>query len=79
MVVFTSELFALYAVVHGLAGPGAAHAYLDPATGSMLLQVVLGAIAGAALVFRRYWYRIVDLFRKRSNEEASASENLPDD
>lgn len=32
-----------------------AHAYIDPATGSMILQVLLGGAAGAALTGKYYW------------------------
>ncbi len=37
-----------------------AHAYLDPGTGSMLLQVMLGGTAGAAVVLRLYWAKLRD-------------------
>ena len=42
-----------------LALPGHAHAYLDPATGSILLQVVLGGIAGAGLLIKLYWHKLL--------------------
>ncbi len=29
-----------------------AHAYIDPATGSIVLQAAIGAVAGATLFFR---------------------------
>lgn len=51
--------------------PGApAHAYLDPGTGSMMLQLLLGGVAGALVVLRLYWYRIKNsrLFRRWANE-----------
>lgn len=35
-----------------------AHAYLDPGTGSMLLQGAIAAIAAAAFAIKTYWYRI---------------------
>lgn len=38
-----------------------AHAYLDPGTGSMILQVALGGVAGAAVVIKLYWYRFKEL------------------
>ena len=38
-----------------------AHAYLDPGTGSAILQGVLGAIAAIAVVTKLYWYRILRL------------------
>jgi hypothetical protein len=36
---------------------GPAWAYLDPGTGSMMLQLLLGGIAGALVVGKLYWYR----------------------
>lgn len=35
-----------------------AHAYLDPGTGSILLQALLGGAAGAAVIARLYWHKI---------------------
>jgi len=38
-----------------------AQAYLDPGTGSILLQALLGGFAGLALVGRLYWHRFLVL------------------
>ncbi len=35
-----------------------AFAYLDPGTGSMLLQVILGGVAAATVALKLYWQRI---------------------
>lgn len=35
-----------------------ASAYLDPGTGSFILQMLLGGIAGLAVVGRLYWTRL---------------------
>jgi hypothetical protein len=46
-----------------------AHAYLDPGTGSAILQGIRGAIAAIAVVTKLYWYRILrflGLSKKRS-------------
>ena len=40
---------------------GNAHAYLDPGTGSMLLQVVLGGVAAVAVAVKLYWYKILSI------------------
>jgi hypothetical protein len=56
-----------------------AHAYLDPGTGSMILQVLLGGIAGAALAGRFYWHKFLVLIgvksdaadRERQSDEAA--------
>ena len=35
-----------------------AYAYLDPGTGSMLLQVILGGVAAVAVALKLFWYKI---------------------
>lgn len=45
-----------------------AYAYLDPGTGSMILQMLLGGIAGAALAARFYWNRLLVFIGVRSEE-----------
>ncbi|MCH7825511.1 MAG: hypothetical protein IH849_11975 [Acidobacteria bacterium] len=46
-----------------------AHAYLDAGTGAMILQVLLGGIAGAVVIFRLYWRRFLALFSNRRAED----------
>ncbi len=43
-----------------------AWAYLDPASGSMLLQLLLGGIAGVGVVSKMYWKRVAQWFRWKS-------------
>jgi hypothetical protein len=40
--------------------------YLDPGTGSMLLQMALAAILGLAVLVRMQWTRIKKLFGKKN-------------
>jgi hypothetical protein len=35
-----------------------AHAYIDPGTGSVLLQLLLGGLAGLAITLKLTWQRI---------------------
>jgi len=35
-----------------------AHAYLDPGTGSMLIQGIIGAIAAVGVALKLYWHKI---------------------
>jgi len=45
-----------------------AEAYLDPGTGSIVLQAIIAAIAAAAVALRLYWTRLKALFgRKRAD------------
>ncbi len=39
-----------------------ASAYLDPGTGSMVLQLLLGGVAGAVVVVKLYWEKVKDFF-----------------
>jgi hypothetical protein len=54
----TSSVFPLIlaALFVGLSA-GNAHAYLDAGTGSMILQLLLGGIAGLAIAGKLYWYK----------------------
>ena len=48
---------ALLLGIAGLAAAAPSHAYLDPGTGSIILQSILAGIAVAVGVQRLYWYR----------------------
>lgn len=56
---------ALAAALTLLLAPRPAQAYLDPASGSMFLQLLLGGIAGAAVALRLVWRRLVARFRRK--------------
>lgn len=49
-----------------------AYAYLDPATGSMMIQIAIGGIVGALAILKIYFARIKafiqSLFAKKSDE-----------
>ncbi len=48
-----------------------AYAYLDPGTGSMMIQLILGGVAGALVVGNLYWQRIKAFFRGKSIDDQS--------
>lgn len=54
-------------------------AYLDPGTGSMILQLLLGGIAGAAVILKLYWHRFLNLFKRKSLESSSPKSSEADD
>ncbi len=45
-----------------------AHAYLDPGTGSIILQSIIGAVAGAMVIGRSYIYRLKAWLGSKQNE-----------
>jgi hypothetical protein len=50
-----------------------AFAYLDPGSGSMMLQLFFGGIAGVAVIIKLYWKSLVNLFRRNRGK----SDTLP--
>jgi hypothetical protein len=42
--------------------------YLDPGTGSMLVQLVVGGLAAVAVTAKFYWRRLLRLLRIRKAE-----------
>jgi hypothetical protein len=52
----------------------AALAYLDPGTGSLLLQGLIGAFAAAAAAAGLYWSRVKALFRGSSRRGTPGNE-----
>jgi hypothetical protein len=42
--------------------------YLDPGSGSMLLQVLLGGIAATAVIARLFWHRVLQFLGLRSRD-----------
>ena len=36
-----------------------AHAYLDPGSGGMMVQLLLGGVAGAVVLVRLYWQQLL--------------------
>jgi hypothetical protein len=67
-------LFRRAAVAAALAvgAAGTAHAYIDPGTGSMLLQVIGAGVAGAIFYFRELRIKVMSFF---SRHEAPAAED----
>ncbi len=50
-----------------------ARAYLDPGTGSMVLQLLLGGVAGVVVVAKLYWQKVKSVFSREKSHEPSNS------
>ncbi len=44
-------------------------AYLDPGTGSMMLQVILGGVAAVGVAIKLYWHKLRVVFGMKKREE----------
>ncbi|MEA2377291.1 MAG: hypothetical protein QOK00_162 [Thermoleophilaceae bacterium] len=50
-------------------------AYLDPGSGSMILQILAGGVAAVAVTAKLYWNRVLRFLRIRKDEpEATKAE-----
>jgi hypothetical protein len=47
-------------------------AYLDPGSGSMMLQVIAGGLAAAAVTMKVYWRRLLVFLHIRKPDEETA-------
>jgi hypothetical protein len=55
--------------------------YLDPGSGSILIQLIIASALGAALIFKTSWSRIKGFFRKDGSDipEDDATNNEEDE
>jgi Na+/proline symporter len=74
------RVIAAWLAVQLVGFSAAAHAYLDPGTGSILVQSLLAGIAGAAAVLSLYWQRVKAFFvnLRKSSRDAHTSATSPD-
>jgi hypothetical protein len=74
--IMKSTLYAAACVVVLVITPTPAFAYLDPGTGSVIIQGILGAIVGGIFVVRLYWRRLLTFLgiRKQDPEEGDEAD-----
>ena len=46
-----------------------AHAYIDPGTGSIILQTILGTIAAGFSYCMFYWNKVRNFFKKKDTKQ----------
>lgn len=51
-----------------------AFAYLDPGSGSMLLQLILGGVAGLMVVVKLYWQSFLSLFKGKKSTDSDSTD-----
>lgn len=55
-----------------------AEAYIDPGSGSMLVQLVTGGVAGGLVLARLYWKRLKEKVTGRSSTTTEAHSAAPE-
>tara|TARA_B100002051_G_scaffold207016_1_gene197981 strand:+ start:57 stop:287 length:231 start_codon:yes stop_codon:yes gene_type:complete len=67
LIFFTYNIIAIFLIVSN------AYAYLDPGTGSFILQAIIGFLAAVSAGFLYYWTKVknffLKLFKKKDNDE----------
>jgi membrane associated rhomboid family serine protease len=74
MTAITSALFlAMFLLVSHL--QGALHGYLDPGTGSIAVQLVIGGLVAALATAKLYWQRLRAFLRRTPVEHDATTES----
>jgi hypothetical protein len=56
--------------------PSALAFYVDPGSGSMILQLLLGGVSGVYVIFRLFKQKIFRIFGMRTESAVAASSNF---
>jgi len=67
VVLFSFLLYLLF--------PRQAYAYLDPATGSYITQIVIAAVIGGLFAIKQYSYKIKTFFKNRFPKKEALDED----
>ena len=51
--------------------PLKAYAYIDPGTGSMVLQIIVASVIGLGITFKAWFYKFKNLIFKGQNKNGS--------
>ena len=65
---------AAVVVLSGCLVSEAAHAYVDPGSGSVIVTTILGLIAAVGYTARKYFYKAKRLFRGKDGEREEPDE-----
>lgn len=74
-------LVSLVFGITGLLASSSAFAYIDPGTGSAVLQGILAALAAIGLTLKLYWHRFLKLLgiRKSGEQDQSTASPAPEE
>ena len=71
-----TKLAVLTAVAISVSSP--AYGYIDPGTGSLIIQGIIGAIAAVGVTLKIYWHKIKIFFSSRSKVVDTDEDQLQD-
>lgn len=59
----------IYLLLVFLCLPFSAYAYLDPITGSMIVQGLIAAVVTGGYVIKKYWKKLISFFKKEESDK----------
>jgi len=69
-------MIVLLILIWGFAMPESVYAYLDPGSGSLLIQLLLGTVLGGIYFIKLYWAKmikfILSLLGKKKDEKKNS-------
>lgn len=57
----------------------AARMYLDPGSGSLIIQILIAGLLGAGLALRGYWSKLFSFFKRSDTDKTVANESHDED
>lgn len=45
--------------------------YIDPGSGSLILQIIIGGFVASLMFFKSIWYRIISFFKGNKDNKAN--------
>ena len=71
--------FLTIILIYLLCSVSNAHAYLDPGTGSIILQAILGFVAAAAATVSIYWEKFKSIINKVLKRDTKDNKDITKD
>ncbi len=75
------RLLGLYTLIYMAFGATTAHAYVDPGTGSLIIQGLIASVVAASAAIGLYWQNFKNFFRRggSSKEDSKAEQQEESD
>jgi hypothetical protein len=78
-IIWSTAWVAVFAALMIVMPTGSAQAYLDPGSGSLIVQIIIGGILAALVAIRLYWSRIVGFVTGKKPAPTDDQSTLPGD
>jgi hypothetical protein len=69
-----SKIMQFVFILYLMLNSANANAYIDPGTGSLLLQGLIAGIAAGAYTLKLYWYRFKSFFSRKDDKDEDLEE-----